>query len=105
MYRIYQTLFCAFVLIGCSTQPSKLEKALELSGENRHELEYVLSHYSQSTSDSLQLKAAIFLIENMPGHHMLTNKSITRYINTMDSLYPDMSNVMKRQFITFHSKI
>ena len=96
MYRIYQTLFCAFVLIGCSTQPSKLEKALELSGENRHELEYVLSHYSQSTSDSLQLKAAIFLIENMPGHHMLTNKSITRYINTMDSLYPDMSNVMKK---------
>lgn len=96
MYRIYQTLFCAFILIGCTTQPSKLEKALELSGKNRHELEHVLSHYSQSSSDSLQLKAAVFLIENMPGHYMLTNKLITRYINMMDSLYPDMSNVMKK---------
>lgn len=67
------------VLIGCKKEPkqyaSKLEKSLELSGENRTELEKVLTHYSKNEKDSLKYKAAIFLIENMEGHSYRLIKS------------------------------
>lgn len=48
---------------ACKGNQSKLEYAFESAGENRKELEKVLEHYKD---DSLKLKAAIFLIENMP---------------------------------------
>jgi len=47
--------------------PNGVEKALELAGGNRAELEKVLIHYME-TGDSLKQKAAEFLIENMPDH-------------------------------------
>jgi len=62
---------CLFIWISCNRTGNdnpRLEKALSLSGSNRQELEKVLHHFSQNPSDSLYLKAAIFLIENMPGH-------------------------------------
>lgn len=43
-----------------------LEQALELAGDNRSELEAVLEHYKD---DPEKLRAAKFLIENMPGHY------------------------------------
>lgn len=96
MYKNSFIVFCVFVLIACTSKYSPLEEALELSGTNRKELEKVLSLYSQSESDSLKLRAAVFLIENMPGHYTLTNGLMDKYIRTMDSLYPDMSSIVKR---------
>lgn len=61
---------CLFIWISCNRTGNdnpRLEKALSLSGSNRQELEKVLHHFSQNPSDSLYLKAAIFLIENMPA--------------------------------------
>ncbi len=55
---------CLIVLLSCK-QESALEKALELAGRNRHELEKVLKYYE---NDSLKQVAARFLIENMPYH-------------------------------------
>lgn len=55
--------------------PSRLEEVLELSGSNRAQLEKVLQHYS-SPADSLKLQAALFLIENMPGHYTLRGDKI-----------------------------
>ena len=55
-------------LLSCTTactKEAKLQQALQLAGENRHELEKVLQHYKE---DSLKLKAAKFLITNMPYH-------------------------------------
>ena len=60
--------FLSFLLVLASCNGhSELDKALRLSGDNRIELEKVIRHFSQDTSDSLKLKAALFLIENMPG--------------------------------------
>lgn len=42
----------------------RMEQVLELSGDNRAELQKVLDHYK---GDSLKYEAACFLIENMPG--------------------------------------
>jgi len=62
-----------------------LENALKLAGENRHELEKVLYHYSQNPSDSLKLRAATFLIENMPGHYTLEGPLINACREKIDS--------------------
>ena len=52
-------------LCSCSNN-NRLQYALELSGDNRPELEKVLAHYRD---DSLKYVAACFLIENMPGKY------------------------------------
>jgi hypothetical protein len=44
---------------------------LFMAGDNRPELERVLKHYSRNPADSLKLRAAEFLIENMPGKYSL----------------------------------
>ena len=64
------------LLFACGKQNDKLETALRLAGDNRPELEKVLTHYSQSSADSLKLRAARFLIENMPGHYTITGKKV-----------------------------
>jgi len=53
-----------------------LENALELAGRNRIEIEKVLTHYRKNPIDSLKYKAAIFLIENMPGHYSYSGESV-----------------------------
>ncbi|MDR1223854.1 MAG: hypothetical protein LBL07_13410, partial [Tannerella sp.] len=65
---------CSFLLIicllSCSTPYSnELEAVLDQAGKNRRELEKVLKHYGQNPADSLKLRAAEFLIVNMPGKH------------------------------------
>ena len=57
--------------LACSNADMQLNEALRLAGDNRPELEKVLVHYAQSPADSLKLRAARFLIENMPGHYTL----------------------------------
>ncbi len=84
------TFFMAMLmwLGGCNSgmKNDRLEAALQLSGDNRQELERVLAHYSSTDADSLKLKAAIFLIENMPGHWGPDSSSIADYIQEIDSL-------------------
>lgn len=65
-------IFCAF-LIGISLLSAchspvdeRLEYALGFAGSNRSKLEKVLNHYR---NDSLKLRAAKFLIENMPAYY------------------------------------
>ena len=63
----YYICFIFFCLLSCSHSGDKeLEQAFELSGSNRIELEAVLNHYR---NDSLKLKAACYLIKNMPFHY------------------------------------
>ncbi len=50
-----------------SAYPQEVIEVLDNSGDNRAELEKVLSHYS-SEGDSLKLEAVYFLISNMEGH-------------------------------------
>lgn len=60
-------------LVGCIAH-SPLDQALSQAGENRKELEALLNHYSIHPEDSLKLKAACFLIENMPAYYYYENE-------------------------------
>jgi hypothetical protein len=72
MKHLYEILLFGFLFFssGCShKKDSPLEEVLKLAGSNRHELERVIKHYSATPVDSLKLKAAEFLILNMPGKY------------------------------------
>ncbi|MDR1699846.1 MAG: hypothetical protein LBR68_01470 [Lachnoclostridium sp.] len=57
-----------------------------MAGENRAELEKVLAHYSGNPENALKLKAARYLIENMPGHYSYAGDGIHKYYAEIDSL-------------------
>ena len=54
------------MLVACTERHASLERALRYAGDNRAELEKVLAHYASDPADSLKLRAAQYLIENMP---------------------------------------
>jgi len=75
--------FCILLIISSCRQhpaniPGGVKNTLALAGENREELEKVISHYS-GESDSLKLKAAYFLIENMRYHFTYKGKSLDAF--------------------------
>ena len=82
------TLFLP-LLFSCHRESNSgnLERALELAGENRIELEKVLEHYGKDPADSLKLKAAGFLIENMDTYFFITSPELEAYYNTLDSIF------------------
>lgn len=72
-------------LSGCQSENDKrLNFALKLASENRHELEEVLEHYK---NDPLKLKAARFLIENMPGHAGYDSTDLKQWHKTYEQLH------------------
>lgn len=82
--------FAFLLLLSCSNkktynQPGTLEFALQLSGNNRGELEKVLSHYSKAPQDSLKLEAVKFLIKNMIFHYAVSGDLIDAMIEDIDS--------------------
>ena len=77
--------FCLLlVLFSCQGKHSDyLEQALRLAGDNRSELESVLAHYK---NDSLKYQAAVFLIENLPGHTSYKfPEHLVQYYNEIDT--------------------
>ena len=78
MKLTYFTIIFSIVIFSCRYHHPKLEKALETAGNNRQELEKVLTHYAL-LKDSLKLEAAKFLIENMPGHYTLRGDLIDSF--------------------------
>ncbi|MCM1032070.1 MAG: hypothetical protein NC410_11590 [Oscillibacter sp.] len=78
-----------FVGISCRSTPTRIENVLEQSGDNRHELEEVLHYFSFHAEDSLKYKAAVFLIENMPGHYTLESSFVNRFREELPDNYPD----------------
>lgn len=77
-------LSCFF--FSCGKYGRAVDEVLSLSGENRPELELVLKHYQDST---LKLKAAEFLIANMPGLSVVDTASLAAhrsFYQTCDSV-------------------
>lgn len=69
--KAFIMLLCGYIgiiLFSCTNIPSDVSLALEKAGNNRIELEKVLKHY-KTTGENLKLKAAYFLIANMPGKY------------------------------------
>lgn len=89
-------------LFSCKEKQSDyLEEALNFAGKNRPELEKILSHYSSNPDDSLKLKAARFLIENMPGHYSSKNpEHLNAYYSELDTtVNPDYDSETNRKII------
>ena len=90
MYRILLYIISVTALFLCSckmqTAETGVEEALSKAGGNRKELFQVIRHY-QDSGDSLKLKAALFLIENMADKYYLTGNLIDEYYTFIDSVY------------------
>lgn len=85
--RIILLLYLLLIITSCVQPKDKpLEQALRESGDNRAALESVIDHYKTTDSDSLKLKAAIFLIENMHGKITIENVDVNKYKNVLNSL-------------------
>ena len=69
MKKQLSKILVIFFLYSCSGENKYLREALKAAGENRTELEAVLDHYKYDDKDPLKLKAAEYLISNMPGHY------------------------------------
>jgi hypothetical protein len=50
-----------------------------MAGRNQRQLQRVLNHYSRDPADSLKLRAAKFLIDNMAYHYGVPQTLTDRY--------------------------
>lgn len=71
-------LLTAVFTIGCSKH-SPVADVLDSAGSNRTELEAVLNHYRTVDNNPQKLRAAEFLIENMPAHYSYAGSEIYEY--------------------------
>lgn len=77
-YFVFIVSFC----ISCNHDRAHIGYALEEAGNNRLELLKVIDHYRNVDNvDSLKLKAALFLIENMKGHGTVWSEAIDSFRN------------------------
>ena len=85
------------VLLSCqSTDNRRLEKTLDLAQSNRGELEKVIQYYSQNEADSLKLKAARFLIMNMPGHYSFIGRNYENYCKASEKIIFSKTSMNKK---------
>jgi hypothetical protein len=84
--KIFIFLIVTVLTICCKQEyPPYVEQALKIAGENRKELEKTFKHY-RSPKDSLKLKAAYYLVANMPGEGFRYGNIIDKYNRIFDIL-------------------
>jgi hypothetical protein len=91
---LYFVIFLSILSCHNSTQVS-VENALNEAGSNREQLQKVLDYYSQP-HDTLKLKAAVFLIRNLPFHYGYYGGKIKNYtaaFSAIDTLYYKNTNI------------
>lgn len=94
---ILGVLCVSCALCSCSdNEERRLEKALEMAGTNRAELEKVMEYYR---GDSLKLRAARFLIENMQYHFSVNEKFVSK---KGEPYYPDITRFGKAASVKRH---
>ena len=77
-YLLSAFLLTTALTIGCS-KPSSIAVVMDSAGSNRSELEAVLDHYKNADNNPEKLRAAEFLIENMPAHYSYAGPEIDEY--------------------------
>ncbi len=92
------------VLFLASCTQTRLERALAMAGDNRAELEKVLTHYTQNPADELKLRAAEFLIENMPWHYSYGGEWYDDYVRRVDSMHHDLPIELRLVLYTLPEK-
>ncbi len=85
-FKIFAQFLVLILFFSC-TKNTELETALQFAGDNRAELEKVLSHYSKNPADSLKLRAAEFLINNMVYHYSIDSNELRKFYDFIDSQY------------------
>lgn len=73
------SLFVSFFLLafsGCSKDDIYLRYALNAAGDNKSELKAVLRHYRKEDKDPQKLRAAKYLIANMPAHYSYADTAL-----------------------------
>ncbi|MCK9414683.1 MAG: hypothetical protein M0Q53_20445 [Prolixibacteraceae bacterium] len=81
-FRTALFIFLSSIIIGsCSDgdHERKFRSALEQAGTNKEELLKVIDHYKKDPADSMKLRAAYFIIENMPGHFSYDTSYLYKY--------------------------
>lgn len=99
MSRQGVTIICAAmatILSGCIRQ-SRLDYALDSAGSNRTELEAVLDHYRSADPNSQKLRAAEFLIENLPAHYSYAGAEIHEYYDYAARILADTTLTPEQQ--------
>jgi hypothetical protein len=95
MKKILVILFILFCTISCTHFSPEIESILQQAGNNRGEFERVLTHYRRP-ADSLKLRAAEFLITNMPGKYSEYYDAPWEDVATVSYLltyFPDKKNL------------
>ena len=101
MYRIgFCLLTVSFLCFTCGMEDVYLEEALRFAGGNRAEMEKVLAHYAGDSNPN-KLRAAHFLISNMPGHYSYKYPDYVQqyYDELAKSVRPDADNVTNKKII------
>ena len=81
---------------GCADR-SYLNYALTSAGSNRTELEAVLNHYRETDPNPDKLRAAEFLIENMPAHYSYAGNEIYQYYDYAARILADTTLAPEQQ--------
>ena len=66
---ILKAIVLLLTLTGCNQETLYLHYAFKAAGDNKSELKAVLKHYRTEERDAEKLKAARYLIANMPAHY------------------------------------
>ena len=90
--RVICYLLFVFFFFSCRKGKDYLEDALRLAGNNRVEMEKVLLHYRQTAADSLKYHAAVYLIENMPGHISIDYPDMDDYYRQIREVFATKDN-------------
>ncbi len=78
-------LLLLILVMGCNNN-GEIQSALKIAGANRSELKIVLDHYRKTAPNPDKLRAAQFLIENMPAHYSYADDVIYWYYNYASKL-------------------
>ena len=84
------------VCSGCG-QSVALNRTLQSAGSNRSELVSVLNHYRETDPNPDKLRAAEFLIENMPAHYSYAGSEIYQYYDYAAKILADTTLTPEQQ--------
>ena len=96
LHNIFALPVLLVVCSGCG-QGAALNRVLQSAGSNRVELVSVLDHYRSVDPNPDKLRAAEFLIENMPAHYSYAGKEVYQYYDYAAQILADTTLTPEQQ--------
>ncbi len=88
--KYFPVLIIVLFFISCSEPPDTVKDIIRHSGQNRKELQKVIDHY-KGTHERKKLKAAYFIIENLPYHESYYDKRFQYF----DKIFEQLDTINK----------